>query len=88
MIIIKGLEKLNNIRILNHNKKLSIMKGLQLFTLEKNIKGRYRISSSILDLPKLLMLSNIRRGHVFMDEIGFDSSRDRQDFIKSLAPLI
>jgi len=63
------------------------MEGLQLFTLEKSIKGRYRISSSILDLPKLLMLSSIRRGYVFEDEIGFDSSRDRQDFIKSLAPL-
>lgn len=64
------------------------MKDLQLFTLEKNIKGRYRISSSILDLPKLLRLSSIRRGYVFVDEIGFDSSRDRQDFIKSLTPLI
>jgi hypothetical protein len=64
------------------------MKDLELFNLEKGIKGRYRISSSILDLPKLLRLSSIRRGYVFVDEIGFESSRERQDFIKSLAPQI
>jgi len=63
------------------------MKDLQLFTLEKNIKGRFRISSSIINLPKSLRLSSVKRGYVFEDEVGFDTSRERQDFIKSLASL-
>ena len=61
------------------------MKGLQLFTLEKGIKGRYRASSSVLDLPKLLRSSGFKGGCIFFDEIGFDSSNERSHFIKSLA---
>jgi hypothetical protein len=63
-----------------------IAEGVQYATYAtpKGTMGRYRLQSDEVDVVKALNLSGFKYGRAFGDEVGFETSSDRNQFIKIL----